>query len=407
MIRRGQMSMGVLLTVLVFIIVLSASFLFLTAQGEKATDSIKDMNLPLPGTYCAGDAGDVPEEVFIKNIRMAAKVAWNGKKSCWVNQSVVDDDGNPITIPYSAIYDNITTALDGWGAQGDDCLGGYFGGTTAGGTSQIDMVFWWDDKAVCGTDGVITSTVSWVQGALGFSRDTLYFHSREDYCIGWALIDWYNPAGNSNIYKYSISKGRYNDDFVCRDESGSGGVDMKLPDVEDWTGKTVLEIQSALKTEIEDCADNYDTLFNGGLHGSSNNYMACSKRYKIKPEIDATISDIIKEDIIKKQQILDLSLDSVYYYTLDACDIIDESNHDRNHPDYSEFNSVTWNRDSENNHCAYIILNRLVLTEYDIMDNIPENEGNKLKEDVEYLITPFVYFESGGANDIVITIDTV
>ncbi|MCK5290286.1 MAG: hypothetical protein KAJ56_05005, partial [Candidatus Aenigmarchaeota archaeon] len=185
MIRRGQMNMKMLLAVLVFIIVLSASFMFLTIQGEKATDGIKDMNLPLPGTYCAGDVGDVPEEVFIKNIRMATKVAWNGKESCWVKQRVVDDDGNPITIPYSEIYDNITTALDGWGAQGDDCIGGYFGETTPGGTSQIDMVFWWDDKAVCGTNGVITSTISWVQGALGFSRDTLYFHSREDYCIGW------------------------------------------------------------------------------------------------------------------------------------------------------------------------------------------------------------------------------
>ena len=172
MIRRGQMNIGVLLTVLIFAIVLSAYFLFTTAQGEKVTDGIKDMNLPLPGTYCPGDAGDVPYEVFIKNIQMAAKIAWKGKTSCWVNQTAVDDLGNTIEITYTEIYTKITEALDDGGAQGDDCLGGYFS-ISAATVNSIDMVFWWDDKAVCGIDGVITSTFSWVQGALGFSRDTL------------------------------------------------------------------------------------------------------------------------------------------------------------------------------------------------------------------------------------------
>ena len=396
MIRRGQMNMKMLLAVLVFIIVLSASFMFLTIQGEKATDGIKDMNLPLPGTYCAGDVGDVPEEVFIKNIRMATKIAWNGKKSCWVKQSVVDDDGNPITIPYSEIYDNITTALDGWGAQGDDCIGGYFGETTPGGTSQIDMVFWWDDKAVCGTNGVITSTISWVQGALGFSRDTLYFHSREDYCIGWALIDWYNPAGNSNIFKYSISKGRNNDDFVCRDESGSGGLDMKLPDVDDLTSMTDANAKTHMINDFFACVQSYKNDFNGGNTGGFNIYLACNKTYLFSPSVDTNLDDVFPSD-------------GAYYDTFDSfsyktspCDILDAG---LTNPDYSEFNSVSWYRDTTSWHCIYIIVDRLVKTKDEIM-NTNSEDVNMLLKDVEYMITSFFYFEDG-ANDIVITIDTV
>ena len=396
MIRRGQMNMKMLLAVLVFIIVLSASFMFLTIQGEKATDGIKDMNLPLPGTYCAGDVGDVPEEVFIKNIRMAAKIAWNGKKSCWVKQSVVDDDGNPIIIPYSEIYDNITIALDGWGTQGDDCIGGYFGETTAGGTSHIDMVFWWDDKAVCGNDGVITSTISWVQGALGFSRDTLYFHSREDYCIGWNLIDWYNPAGNSNIFKYSISKGRNNDDFVCQDESDSGGLDMELPDVDDLTSMTNANAITHMVNDMFTCVQNYKNDFNGGNTGGFNIYLACDKTYLFSPSVNTNLDDVFPSD-------------GAYYDTFDSfsyktspCDILDAG---LTNPDYSEFNSVSWYRETTSWHCIYIIVDRLVKTKDEIM-NTNSEDVNMLLKDVEYMITPFFYFEDG-ANDIVIIIDTV
>ena len=38
---------------------------------------------------------------------------------------------------------------------------------------------------------------------------------------------------------------------------------------------------------------------------------------------------------------------------------------------------------------------------------LKKNNATKLKEDIEYLITPFVYFESGGANDIIIKIDRI
>ena len=405
MIRRGEMNIKVLLAVLIFVVVLSASLLIGGAQGEKVTESVRDMNLPLTGSYCTGDAGDVPEDIFMDNIRESVKVAWRGKTACWVKQGAINaTTGDPVDIAYSDIYTNITDALEGLGAQGDDCLGGYFENSTTWETSQIDLVFWWDDKAICGIDGVITSTFSWVQGALGFSRDTFYFYPREDFCKGGMYIDWYNHKGNSNTYKYSDSKGRYNDDFICRDESGSGGDDLKLPDVDDLTDLSDANARQQMIDGIFACVQSYKSDYNDGETGGADIYLACEKAYLFSPSANTDIEDVFPSDGAYYD-----AEDSFSYKTV-ACDIFDDSLTDQVYgeyysPDYSEFNSVTWNRDTTDWHCIYIIVDRLVKTKGEII-NTDSEEANMLLEDVEYRITPFFYFEDG-ANDIVITIDRI
>ncbi|MCK5452572.1 MAG: hypothetical protein KAI51_03980, partial [Candidatus Aenigmarchaeota archaeon] len=229
---------------------------------------------------------------------------------------------------------------------------------------------------------------------------------REDYCIGWALIDWYNPAGNSNIFKYSVSKGRYSDDFVCRDESGSGGVDMKLPDVEDLTSMTDANARTQMLADMKNCITQYKAKFAGGPAKENNEYniyLACEKRYWISPQADLDIKDVFPSDGAHYD-----THDSFSYKT-SACDILDAS---FTNPDYSEFNSVTWNRDSTNWHCIYIIVDRLVKTKDEIL-NTNSEDANMLLKDVKYMITPFYYFENKntildkGFNDIIITIDRI
>ncbi|MEA2004263.1 MAG: hypothetical protein U9O53_04910, partial [archaeon] len=376
MMRRGEMNIKVLLAVLIFVVVLSASLLLGGAQGEKVTRSVRDMNLPLTGSYCTGDAGDVPEDIFMDNVRESVKVAWRGKTACWVKQGAIDDEGNPVDIAYSDIYTNITDALDGPGAQGDDCLGGYFVNSTDGGTSQIDLVFWWDDKAICGIDGVITSTFSWVYGALGFSRDTFYFYPREDFCRGGTYVDWYNPQGNSNIYKYSDSKGRYNDAFICRDESGSGGDDLKLPIVEDLTGLSDAEAIQHMINETSVCVQSYKSDFNDGDTGGADIYLACEKAYLFSPSANTDIADVFPSDDAYYDD------EDSFSYKTTACDILDDSLTDPVYgsyysPDYSEFNSITWNRDTTGWHCLYIIVDRLVKTKDEIV-NTDSDEANML-----------------------------
>ena len=392
MIRRGEMNIKVLLAVLIFVVVLSASLLIGGAQGEKVTESVRDMNLPLTGSYCTGDAGDVPEDIFMDNIRESVKVAWRGKTACWVKQGAINaTTGDPVDIAYSDIYTNITDALEGLGAQGDDCLGGYFENSTTWETSQIDLVFWWDDKAICGIDGVITSTFSWVQGALGFSRDTFYFYPREDFCRGGIYIDWYNPKGNSNIYKYSDSKGRYNDAFICRDESGSGGDDLKLPNTIDLTMMDSSDVKDILNTAIDNCVRKYKEKFAGGPDEEDDKYdiyLACENTYKIKPHPQDENISYFFPDHAKYEN-------NIFSYSDYVCD----SNY---------FNSITWNRkniDNKYRHCTYIVLDRRVLS-YNEIRNSDDNEEFMLKDDTEYLVTPFYYFEDG-SNDIVITIDRI
>ena len=400
-------------TIMVFVIVLAAIMMTGGSLGKKVTDGARDFNIPMPGAYCPGDVGVVDYKMFLHNLQLAAAVAWNGQRACWLKQELVDPDYPGLKISYSDIYKNITHARNTFAeSEKDDCLVGYFTDTSPGGISELDMVFWWDDKADC-KDGLFSGTRSWVEKKTGASQDTLYFYKRIDYCIGETYEDWYTQLGNSNIDKFSRSKGRLNDANICKDETDSGGDDYTLPWIRDYKGTTDNTVKSDIISDIRDCIYFSELYFAGGWSNEKDNsedYVVCDYTYIIKPEQNYTLNGFLrlynsgttpnphlsgyKED------------DSIFDHDWSECDILN----DAGEIDFNEFNSVTWNRDSKNFACIYYIKDRLIKTETDISN--PSNLAeNKFVKDNTYKITAFYYFEADnglgiGRNDLIWVIDT-
>jgi len=358
--------------ILVFVIVLAAVMMTGGSLGKKVTNAARDFNIPMPGAYCPGDAGVVDADTFIKNIQLATKVAWNGKKACWLKQKL--DTG---TITYEDIYSNITDAMNTFGEkETDDCLGGYYSSSGTGTVTRIDWVFWWDDKATCNANGVFSSTWTWVSGKLGSSQNTLYFYKREDYCIGGSDISWYNPLGNSNIAKFSQSKGRLNDNNICRDETDSGGLDYSLPNIVDLSGESDDNAKTIIVSDIDTCSTNFEDKFMGGYANNVdyNGYFACPNKFRIKPDVDANLYEWF-------------SLISTFSYKFSTCDLLNAAEDDIA-PD--EFNSVTWTRkNSGGTKCLYIIKDRVMINQ----SGMENSESHKLFKDYIYEIQPFYYFE--------------
>ncbi len=371
--------------ILIFVIVLAALVMTGGSIGKKLIGSVKDMDVPIHGTECPGDVGEVTLDDFKKNLKKATKVAWNGQQRCWIKQKL--DAG---TITQKEMHEIMKVAMDVWNEKEyDDCLSGYFSSESTTGVTDIDMVVWWDNKAVCRIDGLLDSLWSWGQGVKGMSRDTLHFYEREDYCKGGLQIIWYNPPGGSNILKYSENKANFNDDSVCRDESDFSGLNHRLPDVVDWTGKSVTNINSSLISTLSNCVTEYKSKYNDGETGGADIYLACREKYKIKFASATLITAIVSDGEIYGGD--------AFNYTSNACDIRDDG--DTTIPDYSEFSSGTWIRSSKTDHCIYIVRDGFVQTANDLA-------GIALNDDTEYIITPFFYFEDG-ANDIIIDIDKV
>ncbi len=381
--RCGNITL--LRVILFFVIVLATLGVAEGDLGKKLIGSVKDMDVPIHGTECPGDVGEVTLDDFKKNLKMATKVAWNGQKRCWIKQTL--DAG---TITQKEMHEIMKESMDVWNEKEyDDCLSGYFSPDSMTGVTKIDMVVWWDNKAVCRIDGLLDSLWSWGQGVKGMSRDTLHFYEREDYCKGGSQIIWYNPPGGSNILKYSENKANFNDDSVCRDESDFSGLNHRLPDVEDWTGKSVIDIRNDLISELSACVTEYKDKYNDGETGGADIYLACREKYKIETTFPTQITAIVSN--------LETYDGDTFSYTSNACDILDDGNIAM--PDYSEFSSGTWIRSSDSDHCIYILLDGFVQTANDLV-------GVTLDENTEYIITPFFYFEDG-ANDIIIDIDKV
>ena len=370
---------------LMFVIVLAALIMTGGSIGKKLINATKGIDVPIHGTECPGNVGEVTIDEFRENLAMATKVAWNGQKRCWIKQKL--DAG---TITQKEMHEIMKVAMDVWNEKEyDDCMSGYFSPDSTTSVTDIDMVVWWDNKAVCRIDGLLDSLWSWVQGVKGMSRDTLHFYEREDYCkADGSEINWYNPPGGSNVLKYSESKTNYNDDRVCRDESSSGGLNHRLPDTEDWTGKSVADIKNDLTSKLSNCVTEYKNKYNDGDTGGADIYLACREKYKIKITTAALITAIVSDG--------ETYGGDAFSYTSNACDIRDDG--DTTIPDYGEFSSGTWIRSSVTDHCIYIVRDGFVQTANDLV-NVA------LDDDTEYIITPFFYFEDG-ANDIIIDIDT-
>ncbi len=381
--RCGKITL--LRMILIFVIVLATLGVAAGDLGKKLTDGLKGMNVPIPGTECPGDVDDavgyVSIDDFKKYLNTATEVAWNGQKRCWIRQTL--EAG---TITQGEMYEIMKEAMDTWNEKEyDDCLDGYFTPDSTAAVISIDMVIWWDNKAVCGTDG-LEALWSWGQGVKGMSRDTLHFYKRKDYCKAeGGRINWYNPPGDSNIYKYSEGKANKNDGSVCFDESDSGGDNLRLPDVYDWTDKSVSEIKNSLESELSTCVTQYKSRYNDGETGGADIYLACREKYKIKIASATLVTAIVSDG--------ETYGGDEFSYTSYVCDILDYGS--TTMPDYTEFSSGTWTRSSKFNHCIYILLDGFVQTAYDL-ESAELEKGN-------YIITTFFYFEDG-ANDIIIEI---
>lgn len=394
--------------ILVFVIVLAAVMMTGGSLGKKVTDGARDFNIPMPGAYCPGDAGVVDKYTFMKNIQLAAKVAWNGQKACWLKQEL--DTG---TVTWEDMVNNITYATEGViGNNVDDCYQSAWSASPINTLDEVDMVLWWDDQPVCNTGGIFTGTISWLWETSGSSRDTLFFYPRMEYCKGGSLINWYNPPRNSNIYKYSQSKGRLNDNNICRDERDSSGVgtDYSLPNIVDLNLETDDDARDKMKTEMRDCIKSYQMDFAGGWneeYDNSEDYFACEETYLFKPkDRNYDINEIIELNFFQSvnYMIPQYDEDGNFDYRWDVCDMLDSSGSYAN-----EFNSVTWNRDSKEDACIYYFVNRFIKTEKDLID-APDDDDKFLKDNT-YKITAFYYFEKDdvwtkdGRNDIIIVID--
>ncbi|MCK5234522.1 MAG: hypothetical protein KAJ88_01650, partial [Candidatus Aenigmarchaeota archaeon] len=157
--RCGTITM--LQVILIFVIVFAALGLTSGSIGKKLIDGTRYMDVPIPGNYCPGDVddavGDVSLDDFKKNLKTATKVAWNGQKRCWIKQTL--DVG---TITQKEMHEIMKESMDVWNEKEyDDCLSGYFSPDSTTGVTHIDMVVWWDNKAVCRIDGLIDSLWSW------------------------------------------------------------------------------------------------------------------------------------------------------------------------------------------------------------------------------------------------------
>ncbi len=372
-----------------FIIVLAATLVMGSLQGGKIIDNMEGMEFPLVGGFCPGDRGVVPEKVFLNNLENAVKVAWKSKKTCRITQTL--EDGG--TISYKNLYNNITDAMDVFlQTETNDCIGGYFSETTPDSVSKIDIVFWWDDTANCDDDGVIIGTYHWLIESVGDKTNTLYFQTPMGYCKGEPPLDdgfastWYTQPARSNMAKYSQSKGLLNEDEICNEDN------LKLPEIEDRTNANINLVESVLLIDMESCKTGYETEFNGGYINDIYVYLACKKKFLVNFSADTKISDLY-DGITNYNGV-------AFSYTADACDIMDNLGD----PEPSEFNSASWWRASPSDNCIYILLNRAVQTEEDILN--PADDSHILKADTEYLITQFHYFERGD-DDIVVTIDKV
>ena len=428
MLKKG-VNVSAMQMILIFLIVLATVTLTSSSLGKSAIEGARDFNIPIPGTYCPGDVGEVPYDEYINNIKMATKVAWNGKKACWLRQQLKPATPPEVNDPiyWEDILDEVSTAMTGKiGFTGDDCLAS--GEPTLPSDASIDLVFWWDDKQAC-SSGLLSGPVGWVGEKAGESRDTLYLYPRKDYCNGEGdYIDWYNPARWSNIDKYSRSKGRFNDANICIDETDSGGDDLSLPYVWDLTGLNYANAKTQIIDDIKLCIQNYEEFFMGGFgtlmsHGDneydkSENYMACPHTYLFQPTTqDYKLIDIFNPTDFSSahmggyKEYTTNALRSGFHYalgtgasmpTIESCDTLDPVNP-------STFNSVTWHRDSKGWSCMYYIKDRFVKSN-DNLVNAPTDADKLLKDNI-YKITAFYYFEKDestgahGYNDIIFVID--
>ncbi|MCK5452573.1 MAG: hypothetical protein KAI51_03985, partial [Candidatus Aenigmarchaeota archaeon] len=133
---------------LIFVIVLASLIFTGGSIGKKLIGSVKDMDVPIHGTECPGDVGEVTLDDFKKNLEDATRVAWNGQQRCWIKQTL--DAG---TITQKEMHEIMKVAMDVWNEKEyDDCMSGYFSPDSMTGVTDIDMVVWWDNKAVCRID---------------------------------------------------------------------------------------------------------------------------------------------------------------------------------------------------------------------------------------------------------------
>ena len=360
-------------TIMIFVIVLAAVMMTGGSLGKKITDSARDFNIPMPGAYCPGDVGVVDYKTFMKNIQLAAKVAWNGQKACWLKQELYTG-----TVTWEDMVNNITDATEGvMENHVDDCYQSAWSSSQINTLDEVDMVFWWDDQPVCNNGGLFTGTIGWLWDTTGSSRDTLFFYPRMEYCKGESLINWYNPPRNSNIDKFSQSKGRLNDASICRDERDSSGVgiDYSLPNIIDLTAETDVNAKNDINTYIASCSTQFKNDFMGSYSDNIdyNGYFACQNTVLIKPKADADLYEWFNSI-------------NTFSYTLSPCDLLNSKKDDIN-PD--EFNSVTWAKGDSDANCLYMIKNRLMINQSGI-----ENSGpHKLLTDNVYEIQPFYYFD--------------
>ncbi len=404
--RKGNAGLYVLTTFIVFVIVLGALLFFEVDIGKKLNEGIRDMDVRIPGNYCPKDAGVVSYDEFKENVKLATRFALNGKRSCWLKQNINSSDQNP-TIGYDEIYDIIIDAKKVYDEDElESCLGQFFDDSHTVQTDRIDLVFWWDNNAVCGGDGFVESVRPKIQDSPGESIDTLYFYSRGGYCMcddtprpaSGMPTHWYNPPGNSNVIKYSESKGDYNDDLICGEDH------LKMPFINDLEAMNDATAIATILSDINQCISGYYTTFAGGYHSKCDRYLACVYTYKFVPKNNLNINDVFPDN---HAYCSSGSYNHPYTFSDSACDIRNAAEDDY---DYSEFSSGSWDRSSKGKHCIYFVVedlaDSLVKAENEIRNTANEDEHKFLAGHV-YEITPFFYFEKDGADDIVIKIKKI